>query len=141
MTAFFQTYLGPGFGWAVTYDPASVVLSVTGAVAVGGYELWASAITNSQTNYTDSATGDGYPNLLKYATGSSPTTPDQLARIGELLPAEWLAAAATGSPEQCAAAVQAQLDLGVDGVILHGSPPEDLAPVLPAYRRIRRSPG
>lgn len=68
-------------------------------------------------------------------------TTEQLEHVAELLPGHWLDAAATGTPEQCAAAVRAQLDLGVDGVILHGSPPEDLAPVLPAYRKIRRSVG
>jgi hypothetical protein len=46
-----------------------------------GYEAWAAAITNGQTNYHDSATGGGYPNLLKYATGSSPTNADDLARL------------------------------------------------------------
>lgn len=66
-------------------------------------------------------------------------TTEQLEHIATLLPDEWLAAAATGTPEQCAASVQAQLDLGVDAVILHGSPPQDLAPILPAYRQIRRS--
>ena len=39
-------------------------------------------VTNSLTNYTQSAAGDGYPNLLKYATGSSPTNADNLARMG-----------------------------------------------------------
>jgi len=46
-----------------------------------GYWAWASAITNGLTNLTDSATGDGYPNLLKYATGSSPTNFDDLANL------------------------------------------------------------
>ena len=43
-----------------------------------GYRAWAAAITNGLTNDTDCATGDGYPNLLKYATGSSPTDADDL---------------------------------------------------------------
>jgi hypothetical protein len=49
-----------------------------------GYWVWAGAITNGLTNLTDSATGDGYPNLLKYAAGSSPTSSDDVAamRIG-----------------------------------------------------------
>ena len=34
-------------------------------------------------------------------------------------------------------AVLRQLDLGADGVILHGASPTDLAPVIPAYRAIR----
>lgn len=73
--------LGTGLGWTVQYLPAAVVLSVTGAPALNGYDLWATAITNGLTNFNDSATGDGYPNLLKYATGSSPTTPDNLAAM------------------------------------------------------------
>jgi probable F420-dependent oxidoreductase len=64
-------------------------------------------------------------------------TPDQLEALRDLLPAEWLAPAATGSDEACARAVQAQFDLGVDGVILHGSPPDDLAGVVGAYRAVR----
>jgi len=66
-------------------------------------------------------------------------TTDQLEQIASLIPEDWLAAAATGSPERCAAAIRGQFDLGVDGVILHGSPPEDLAPVLPAYRAIAQA--
>ena len=43
----------------------------------------------------------------------------------------------TGSAEQCAAAVLRQLDLGADGVILHGAAPTELAPTVEAYRTIR----
>jgi probable F420-dependent oxidoreductase len=64
-------------------------------------------------------------------------TTEDLERIAPLLPAEWLASAATGSPERCAAAVQAQFALGVDGVILHGATPDELAPILVAYRAAR----
>lgn len=46
-----------------------------------GYWAWAAAITNGMTNITDSATGDGYPNLLKYVTGSSATNADDLAAL------------------------------------------------------------
>jgi len=56
-----------------------------GASEFQGYWAWAAAITNSQTNITDSATGDGYPNLLKYVTGSSPTNSDNLAQLSESL--------------------------------------------------------
>ena len=58
----------------------------------------------------------------------------QLEHIATLLPDEWLAPAATGSPQQCAAAVAAQLDLGADGVILHGATPAELTSVVDAYR-------
>ena len=59
---------------------------------------------------------------------------DQLEHIATLIPAEWLAPAATGSPDQCAAAVRNQLALGCDGVIMHGATPAELAPVVEAYR-------
>ena len=52
-----------------------------GAYEFQGYWAWAGAITNGLTNSSDCATGDGYPNLLKYATGSDPTNSDDLARM------------------------------------------------------------
>ena len=61
-------------------------------------------------------------------------TTDQLEHIATLIPDEWLAPSATGAPEQCAAAVRDQLALGCDGVILHGATPDELAPVVEAYR-------
>ena len=48
----------------------------------GGYWSWAALITNGLTNYDQCATGDGYQNLLKYVTGSSPTNSDVLADMG-----------------------------------------------------------
>jgi probable F420-dependent oxidoreductase len=64
----------------------------------------------------------------------STATTEQLETIAEVIPKEWLEPAATGSPAQCAAAVRAQFDLGVDGVIMHGCTPDELAPVIDAYR-------
>ncbi|HOX59322.1 MAG TPA: choice-of-anchor Q domain-containing protein [Candidatus Paceibacterota bacterium] len=46
-----------------------------------GYWKWIEAVTNGLTNHTDCAAGDGYPNLLKYATGGSPTNSDHQARV------------------------------------------------------------
>jgi autotransporter-associated beta strand protein len=74
--------LSSGLGWTVTYLSTGVVLAVTGAPPVSGYGAWSAEITNGQTNYGESATNDGYPNLLKYATGSSPTNSDLLANLG-----------------------------------------------------------
>ena len=68
-------------------------------------------------------------------TGSGPTrsctsvpgaidalaTTEQLEYLATILPDEWTASAATGTPEQCAATVAAQFDLGVDSVIMHES--------------------
>ncbi|CAB4707192.1 MAG: TIGR03857 family LLM class F420-dependent oxidoreductase [Actinobacteria bacterium] len=61
----------------------------------------------------------------------------ELEHVATLLPDEWLAPATYGSADTCAKAVLRQLDLGADGVILHGASPKDLAPVIPAYRAIR----
>jgi len=59
---------------------------------------------------------------------------DDLHRLAELIPEEWLLPAATGTAEQCAAAIGAQFELGVDGVIMHGATPAELAPIAEAYR-------
>src|SRR3954454_12099994 len=61
-------------------------------------------------------------------------TTEQLEHVARLIPDEWLAPAATGTPEQCVAAIRHQLDLGVDGVILHGAAPRDLEPIVAAYQ-------
>lgn len=66
-------------------------------------------------------------------------TTDELAHVATLIPDEWLAPSATGSPEQCVAAVRGQFDLGCDGVILHGASPTDLRPTVEEYRRTRPS--
>lgn len=60
-------------------------------------------------------------------------TTEQLEHIATIIPEEWTAAAASGSAEQCAAAVKGQFDLGADGVILHGATPAELAPTVQAY--------
>jgi probable F420-dependent oxidoreductase len=61
-------------------------------------------------------------------------TQEQLQHVATLIPDAWLAPAATGSPEECVAAIRNQFDLGCDGVIMHGATPEELAPVVDAYR-------
>jgi probable F420-dependent oxidoreductase len=63
-------------------------------------------------------------------------TVEQLEHAATLLPESWLAPSATGSPASCAAAVRHQLDLGCDGVIMHGCSPAELEPVLAAYRSL-----
>lgn len=64
-------------------------------------------------------------------------TTEQLEQVAELLPEDWLAPAASGSPEACTAAIQGQFDLGCDGVILHGAAPQELAPIVEAYAKVR----
>jgi probable F420-dependent oxidoreductase len=65
----------------------------------------------------------------------SHATTDQLEHIATLIPDEWLAASATGSPQQCVAAIRDQLAMGCDGVILHGATPTELEPIVAAYAR------
>ena len=60
-------------------------------------------------------------------------TTEQLEYLATLIPDEWLAPAATGSPEKCVQAVREQLALGADAVILHGAAPSELAPIVEAY--------
>ena len=61
-------------------------------------------------------------------------TPAQLEHIATLIPDEWLAPSATGTPAQCAEAVRGQLAMGCDGVIMHGATPRELEPIVAAYR-------
>ena len=60
-------------------------------------------------------------------------TTEQLEHVATLIPPEWLESSATGTAQECAAAVRHQLALGCDGVILHGATPTELAPVVEAY--------
>ena len=57
----------------------------------------------------------------------------ELEHFATLLPHEWLAPSATGSPAQCVDVVRTQLRLGADGVILHGASPAELEPIIQAY--------
>ena len=62
-------------------------------------------------------------------------TTEQLEHVATLIPDEWLAPSATGTPSQCVAAVRNQLALGCDGVIMHGATPAELVPIVEEYRR------
>ena len=61
-------------------------------------------------------------------------TTEDLERVAPLLPEEWLAPSATGTPAQCVAAIRNQFALGCDGVIMHGATPTELAPIVAAYK-------
>ena len=54
--------------------------------------------------------------------------------IATLIPDEWLEPAATGSAQQCAARVRQEFDYGADAVIMHGATPDELDPIIKAYR-------
>lgn len=66
----------------------------------------------------------------------SVATLEQLEEISPLIPDEWLPAA-TGSAEECAKAWQNQLDNGADGIVIHGSTPEEFAPIVKAYEKMK----
>jgi alkanesulfonate monooxygenase SsuD/methylene tetrahydromethanopterin reductase-like flavin-dependent oxidoreductase (luciferase family) len=93
-------------------------------------------------------TNDWDPSVLKKFRGNpfvagfqgaldQKATTGELELVAELIPEEWLAAAATGTPEQCVHAIQRQFDLGADSVILHGASPDELAPIIAEYRKHR----
>ena len=65
----------------------------------------------------------------------SVATLEQLEQISELIPREWLPAA-TGNADECAQAWRNQLRVGSDGVVIHGSTPEEFAPIVDAYRQL-----
>ena len=65
----------------------------------------------------------------------SVATLEQLEQISELIPEEWLPAA-TGSAEDCARGWKQQLVNGADGVVIHGSTPQEFAPIIDAYRKL-----
>ena len=75
-----------------------------------------------------------FPGAIDHAA-----TTEELEHVATLIPDEWLAPAATGTPQQCVDAIRGQFDLGCDGVILHGASPTDLAPIVEEYRRTRPS--
>lgn len=65
-------------------------------------------------------------------------TEAELAEIAAAVPPAWVADSAVGSPAECAATINHQLELGADSVVLHGAPPSELDEVVETYRRVRR---
>jgi probable F420-dependent oxidoreductase len=63
---------------------------------------------------------------------------DVLREMYAAYPQEWIHQGnAVGDREHCARETRARLDAGADGVVLHGSTPQDLAPLLEAWPRHR----
>ncbi|MFM1752430.1 MAG: hypothetical protein RL119_1392 [Actinomycetota bacterium] len=79
---------------------------------------------------------DEFVRSFRGALDATATTAE-LEYVATLIPEDWLAPSATGSVTQCVDKVRAQFELGVDGVILHGASPHDLAPIIEEYRRTR----
>lgn len=63
---------------------------------------------------------------------------EDLRRFYDTYPAEWIErGCAVGSPAYCAKRMQECLDAGSDGVLLHGSTPKYLGPLIEEWRRVR----
>ena len=75
---------------------------------------------------------DDFVSTFQGAIDANASTQD-LERISPLIPELWLAASATGTPQNCVAAIRRQRELGCDGVILHGATPTELQPIIDAY--------
>lgn len=75
---------------------------------------------------------DEFVRTFPGALDAKGTTQD-LERVAPLIPDEWLAPSAQGSPEQCVAAIKNQFALGCDGVIMHGATPAELEPIVRSY--------
>lgn len=66
----------------------------------------------------------------------SVATTAQMAEVAKLIPEAWRPAA-VGSPRECAERWVDQFKAGADGIIIHASTPEEFAPVLAEYQKIR----
>ncbi len=62
-------------------------------------------------------------------------TAEQIEHIATLIPDEWLEPSATGSARQCADRIRKEFGYGADAVILHGATPDELEPIVAAYRQ------
>jgi 5,10-methylenetetrahydromethanopterin reductase len=63
---------------------------------------------------------------------------DVLRRAYDTYPPEWIAdGCVVGSPAHCAAKLMERFDAGADGVLLHGSTPGHLRPLIPEWANIR----
>ena len=71
----------PGTGWQVIYSPTSVTMVVTG-VPVYGFDAYVFGVTNENLRgYGDDPDGDGFPNLLEYATAANAAGTDAVSRL------------------------------------------------------------
>jgi probable F420-dependent oxidoreductase len=61
-------------------------------------------------------------------------TAEQIEHIATLIPDEWLEPAATGSAQQCVDRIRKEFDYGADALIMHGATPDELKPIVDAYR-------
>lgn len=135
-------------------DPASVkVWSILATLHEPDHERWLRGVAGRMATYFQ-AYGDALVTMngwdpaplerfradevVRSVPGAidAVATTDQLEHIQTLIPEEWLPAA-VGSAEHCAGRILDQFAAGADGVILHGSAPAELEPVVRAYAKVR----
>ena len=77
-------------------------------------------------------------NVVKTMGGAIDSVADmtQLQEIDKLIPEQWRPAA-VGDAKTCAQRWVDQFTAGADGLIIHASTPEQFAPVLAEYEKIR----
>jgi alkanesulfonate monooxygenase SsuD/methylene tetrahydromethanopterin reductase-like flavin-dependent oxidoreductase (luciferase family) len=61
-------------------------------------------------------------------------TREQIEHIATLIPDEWLEPSATGSAQECVDRIRKEFDYGADALIMHGATPDELEPIVTAYR-------
>lgn len=65
---------------------------------------------------------------------------DDLRKVAELYPKEWIQdGCAVGTATECVPAIQRRFEAGADGILFHGTAPDDLPSLLDAWRRVRPS--
>ncbi|MGB8407440.1 MAG: TIGR03857 family LLM class F420-dependent oxidoreductase [Mycobacterium sp.] len=64
-------------------------------------------------------------------------TAAQIEHVATLIPDEWLEPSATGSAQQCVDRIRKEFYYGADALIMHGATPDELEPIVTAYRAAR----
>ncbi|MDX8141368.1 TIGR03857 family LLM class F420-dependent oxidoreductase [Lentzea sp. BCCO 10_0061] len=109
-------------GRAATYLQAPV--GGERLVRINGWDL--EALWRLREHPNISRLGDTYADAV--------LDPADLAEAAGLIPETWLAdSTAIGSPQACAARLRDYLDAGADELVLHGTTPDRLAPVVHAF--------
>ncbi|MEZ0049064.1 putative F420-dependent oxidoreductase [Mycobacterium sp. MAA66] len=94
-----------------------------------------------QTNDWDPAVLQRFrsdPVVMSIAGGiDHKATAAQIEHIATLIPDEWLEPSATGSAQQCVDRIRKEFDYGADALIMHGATPDELEPIVTAYRAAR----
>ena len=69
-------------------------------------------------------------------------TRQELVEVGRILPQKWIdEGAAVGTAAQCADQLMAYLDAGADEILLHGSSPKDMGPLVGELKRALAAKG